>query len=239
MIVNCRNSAAICRPMFDPGIASDRAISRFMPRKALSGPQFPKTIGNAPSKTADKFYMTKRKTTAAGLSKTGGQNGKPSTALSVGRLLGHSLPPMFLAGLLFLCGCQTSKQSLFTTAGPGWRVQQGQALWRPQRGTPEFGGDFVLASDDAGRCLIQFDKTPLSLVSAQTTATQWLIRFPQRQMTLSGRGSGPTRFVWLYLPDALAGKSLPPPLHFEHKPDGGWRLENSRTGETLEGFLSP
>jgi hypothetical protein len=28
-------------------------------------------------------------------------------------------------------------------------------------------------------------------------------------------------------------------LHFESKPDGGWRLENSRTGETLEGFLSP
>jgi len=140
---------------------------------------------------------------------------------------------------MFLCGCQTSRQSLFTAAGPGWRVQQGQALWRPERGLPEFGGDLVLAGDDAGRCLIQFDKTPLSLVSAQTTPTQWLIRFPQRRMTLSGRGPGPTRIVWLYLPGALAGKSLPPPLHFERKPDSGWRLENTNTGETLEGFLSP
>ena len=38
---------------------------------------------------------------------------------------------------------------------------------------------------------------------------------------------------------ALAGKPLPKPLHFESKPDGGWRLENSRTGETVEGYLSP
>jgi hypothetical protein len=183
--------------------------------------------------------MTKRKTTAADLSKTGGHNGKPSTALPVGRLLRHFLPSVFLAGLMFLCGCQTATQSLFTAAGPGWHVQQGQALWRPQRGLPEFGGDLVLASDDAGRCLIQFDKTPMAILFAQTTSTNWLIRFPQRQMGFSGRAPAPTRFSWLYLPTALAGKPLPKQLHFESKADGGWRLENSRTGETLEGFLSP
>jgi hypothetical protein len=183
--------------------------------------------------------MTKRKTTAAGLSKTGGQNGKPSTALPVGRLLRHFLPSMFLAGLMFLCGCQTATQSLFTAAGPGWHVQQGQALWRPERGLPEFGGDLVLASDNDGRCLIQFDKTPMAILSAQTTSNRWLIKFPQRQMSFSGRGPGPMRFTWLYLPTALAGNPLPKQLHFESKPDGGWRLENSRTGETLEGFLSP
>ncbi len=211
-----------------------------MAKKGIVRPAFSENNwGTLRSKRRTKFYMTKRKTTAASSSETGGQNGKLFTALPVGRLLQHFLPPVFLAGLMFLCGCQTSKQSLFAAAGPGWHVQQGQALWRPERGLPEFGGDLVLAGDDAGRCLIQFDKTPLSLVSAQMTATRWLIRFPQRQMTLSGRGSGPTRFVWLYLPGALAGKSLPPSLHFERKPDGGWRLENTDTGETLEGFLSP
>ncbi|HEX7617196.1 MAG TPA: hypothetical protein VF480_00605 [Verrucomicrobiae bacterium] len=183
--------------------------------------------------------MTKRKTTAADLAKTGGCGGDSSVAFAAGRPLGYFLTPVFLAGLLFLCGCQTSNQSLFTAAGPGWRVQQGQALWRPQRGLPEFGGDFVLASDDAGRCLIQFDKTPMTILFAQTTSTHWLIRFPQRQMGFSGRGPGPKRFSWLYLPAALAGKPLPEPLHFENKAGGGWRLENSRTGETLEGFLSP
>ena len=144
-----------------------------------------------------------------------------------------------LAGLIFSCGCQTATQNLFPTAGPGWRVQQGQALWRPQSGLPEFGGDLVLAHDDAGRCLIQFDKTPMAILSAQTTSNRWLIKFPQRQMSFSGHGAGPTRFSWLYLPRALAGKPLPKQLHFEQKPDGGWRLENSRTGETVEGFLAP
>ena len=77
-----------------------------------------------------------------------------------------------LCALFFFCGCQTATQSLFTATGPGWRVQQGQALWRPQRGLPEFGGDLVLARDDAGRCLIQFDKTPMAILSAQTTSNQ-------------------------------------------------------------------
>jgi hypothetical protein len=146
---------------------------------------------------------------------------------------------LLLADLLFLCGCQTSTQSLFPATGPDWHVQQGQALWRPQRGLPEFGGELVLATDDAGRCLIQFDKTPMAILSAQTTSNRWLIKFPQRQMSFSGHGPGPSRFCWLYLETALAGKPLPKQLHFENKPDGGWRLENSRTGETLEGFLSP
>ena len=141
--------------------------------------------------------------------------------------------------LTLLCGCQTTTQSLFTATGPGWHIQQGQALWRPKQGLPEFGGDLVMASNPDGCALIQFDKTPLSMVFAQTTPDRWLIRFPQRQMGFSGHGPGPTRFAWLYLPAALAGKPLPLPLHFERKPDGGWRLENTGTGETLEGFLSP
>jgi hypothetical protein len=144
-----------------------------------------------------------------------------------------------LAGLLSLCGCQTSTKSLFTADGPGWHVQQGQALWRPKTGLPEFGGDLVLASDDAGRHLIQFDKTPMNILSAQTTSNRWLIKFPQQNMSFAGHGPGWTRFAWLYLPAALDGKTLPKTFHFERKPDGGWRLENPHTGETLEGFLSP
>jgi len=146
---------------------------------------------------------------------------------------------VWLAVLMLFCGCRTTTQSLFTASGSGWHVQQGQALWRPKQGLPEFGGDLVLASDDAGRALIQFDKTPLSMVFAQITPDHWLIRFPQRPMGFSGHGPGPTRFAWLYLPAALAGKPLPLHLHFERKADGGWRLENTRTGETLEGYLSP
>ena len=159
------------------------------------------------------------------------------------RLFEGHLPRLFLrsvslAALTLLCGCRTP-QNLFTATGPGWHIQQGQALWRPKSGLPEIGGDLVLASNPDGCALIQFDKTPLSMVFAQTTRDRWLIRFPQRQLGFSGHGPGPTRFAWLYLPAALDGKPLPPALHFERKPDGDWWLENTRTGEILEGFLSP
>jgi hypothetical protein len=139
-----------------------------------------------------------------------------------------------------LCGgCQTATTSLFTASGAGWRVQQGQALWRPRSSFPELAGDLVLASHEDGRCFIQFAKTPMALVSAQTTRTNWLIQFPAGHMSFTGRRKPPTRFAWLYLHAALAGEQLPAALRFERKPDGGWRLENVRSGETLEGFLAP
>jgi hypothetical protein len=156
-----------------------------------------------------------------------------------GRLFRGFLGSALLAGLALCCGCQTNTKSLFTATGPGWNVQVGQALWRPGRGMPEIAGDLVFARDQEGRRLLQFDKTPMSMMSAQTTSNRWLIQFPPRQMSFSGHGPGPTRFLWLYLPAALAGEKLPSTLHFERKPEGGWRLENTRTGESLEGFLAP
>ena len=145
-----------------------------------------------------------------------------------------------LTALTVLVGCRTaSKAPLFTATGPGWRVQEGQALWRPWRQSPELGGELTLASHADGRCVIQFAKTPLPLVLAQTTRTNWFIEFAPRQKGFAGPQPPPVRFAWLYLPAALAGQSLPSVLRFQHKPDGGWRLENTRSGETVEGFLAP
>jgi hypothetical protein len=155
---------------------------------------------------------------------------------ALARISSFFIVPCFF---LFLCGCQSPVHSLFAATGPGWQVQQGQALWRPQRGLPQFGGDFVIASDDSGRHLIEFDKTPINILMAQTTTNRWLIQFPQRHLSFSGFGRGPARFGWLYVPEAIEGKPLPKAFHFDRKPDGGWRLENSRTGETIEGYLSP
>jgi hypothetical protein len=156
-----------------------------------------------------------------------------------GYLLRQFLWSVLLASFVLCNGCQTAPKNLFTASSPDWHIQEGQALWRPERGLPEFGGDLVLASDADGRSLVQFDKTPLAMVFTQITRTQWLIRFPQRQISFAGHGSPPRRFAWLYLPVALAGKPLPSPLKFGWKADGGWRLENTRTGEIVEGFLSP
>ena len=161
-------------------------------------------------------------------------------ALYEGRLFHPVLWLALLTIAMFSSGCRTTTgTSLFTTSGPGWHAREGQALWRPGRGLPELGGDLVMVSHEDGRCAIEFAKTPVSLVSAQTTYTNWLIQFPAGRMSFAGRRQPPTRFAWLYLHTALAGESLPPPLHFERKPDGGWRLENTHTGETLEGFLAP
>src|ERR1039458_2216481 len=94
-------------------------------------------------------------------------------------LLDSALCLALLAGLALCAGCHTTAESsLFTASGPGWHVQQGQALWRPGSRYPELGGELVMASDAQGRCTIQFTKTPLPLVLAQTTPTNWLIEFP-------------------------------------------------------------
>lgn len=145
-----------------------------------------------------------------------------------------------LGAFLACGGCYTApKAPLFTASGPGWRVQEGQALWRPNRDFPELGGELVMARDNYGRCMIQFAKTPLALVQTQTTREKWRIEFPPRRMRFGGKLPPPTRFAWLYLPAALSGQPLPDRFHFEQKADGGWRLENTRSGETVEGFLSP
>ncbi len=115
-----------------------------------------------------------------------------------------------LAVLTLLCGCQTTTQSLFTASGPGWHVQQGQALWRPRQGLPEFGGDLILATNADGWALIQFDKTPLSMVFAQTTPTRWFIRFPQQQYSFSGHGPA-TRPVCLALSAGGPGRETASP----------------------------
>ena len=154
--------------------------------------------------------------------------------------VGLALRLVLLAVPVLLVGCRTAPHApLFVAAGPGWRVQEGQALWRPGRELPELGGELVVASHEDGRCAIQFAKTPLPLVLAQTTRTNWLIEFPPRRMSFNGRRPPPVRFTWLHLAAALTGESLPSPLRFQRKPDGGWRLENPRSGETVEGFLGP
>jgi hypothetical protein len=154
------------------------------------------------------------------------------------RWLGGALGLALLAILELASGCRSATQSL-AISGPGWHVQEGQALWRPRERMPELAGDLVLAGHADGRSVIAFAKTPMTLVQAQTTRTHWRVEFPPRRLRYDGRGPAPTRFIWLYLPAALAGEGLPAHLLFQRKPAGGWTLKNTRTGETVEGFLAP
>lgn len=157
------------------------------------------------------------------------------------RLLRH-LSFFFCCAVLLLMlvsgtGCTTSRQTLFTTSGDGWQIQQGQAIWRPREGFPEIAGELVFARHPDGRYLIEFSKSPIVMCMAQTTPKRWLIRFPPQDLGFGGRGRPSPRFLWLHLPSALEGKELPGSITLERDADGGWRLVNARSGEFVKGFL--
>ncbi len=118
-------------------------------------------------------------------------------------------------------------------SAPGWQLRQGQAVWKPSRGRPELAGDLLFAVNTNGDYLAQFSKTPFSLASAEARAGHWRIDFGPRAW--SGRGTPPPRFVWFQLAPMMDGK--PPTGRWQvlRRPDHSWRLENSGTGESLQG----
>lgn len=154
-----------------------------------------------------------------------------------GRML-FDLGLLFL--LVYLTGCRT-----IPTLPPvnlserGWKTEQGQAVWRANSTAPEIAGDLMIATNPNGRGFVQFTKTPLPFVVAQSTTDSWQIQFVPNNKTYSGRGNPPARLVWLYLPRCLAG--LPPPKSWtwQRLDNNRWRLENRSTGEFLEGYLTP
>ncbi len=125
------------------------------------------------------------------------------------------------------------------TSLPGWKLQQGQAVWRPSKTAPEIAGEIVVATHPDGRGLVQFEKVPLPLLVARTEPDQWQIQYVLQQRIRTGRGQPPVRHLWLHAVAALRGFALPPPLRAEVSPDGCWHLANPRTGERLIIDLGP
>ena len=121
---------------------------------------------------------------------------------------------------------------------PGWVVREGQAVWRTKREAPEIAGEVLVATHSDGRALVQFTKNPFPLVIAQITTTGWQIELPSQNKRYSGRGKPPTRLIWFYLPRALSGGPLPKEWSWHSAENSGWRLENWRTGEMIEGFFN-
>lgn len=138
----------------------------------------------------------------------------------------------------FLTGCESFHGGRGTAPpviqGP---AREGQAVWRPQAGALELAGELLLVSDGQGAFLVQFSKSPLTLVTAWRNTNGWHIEFPPQQRSISGRGEPPDRFCWFQLGSALSG--LPVTGDWRFEPGTNWRLDNPRTGEFLEGYLSP
>jgi hypothetical protein len=150
------------------------------------------------------------------------------------------MPRIFCALAICLMGCHSvPKLPPADLSDGGWTLHQGQVVWSAKRGAPEIAGDLVLATNAEGRAFVQFTKTPVPFLVAQSTTNSWQLHSVPDNRTYSGRGKPPVRAIWLWLPRCLAGATPPKPLIWERRDNADWRLQNSVTGEFLEGYLSP
>ena len=124
-------------------------------------------------------------------------------------------------------------------SAPGWHVQQGQAVWKPSSHRPELAGDLLLATNANGNVFVQFSKMPFPLATAQISGGQWQIEFGADKFSWQGHGMPPARFAWFQLPRALRDRHVGRNWKFIQPTSFSWRLENPRTGETLEGEFFP
>jgi hypothetical protein len=159
-------------------------------------------------------------------------------------VVGHSLilTQMFRAlsiAFLLLAGCMTPPKNLppLDLTGAGWINRQGQITWQRNRNAAEISGDLLVAVNQSHSSFVRFSKDPFTVVNAQTTTNRWNIDFGDKYY-FHGKGHGPSRLIWLYLPEILLNGRTPPT---------GWEmmkttaqttlLQNPKRGERLEIFL--
>lgn len=145
-----------------------------------------------------------------------------------------------LSALFFSFGCKTLPPlPAVNLSEPGWKIQCGQAVWKPKKDAPEIAGELLVATSSDGRTFVQFTKTPFPLVIAQTTREVWQLEFGAVNKRFSGRGEPWERFVWFQLPRFLGGSKNSRQWAWQTFKDNRWLLRNRITGESLEGFLAP
>jgi hypothetical protein len=96
-----------------------------------------------------------------------------------------------------------------------------------------------VATRQDGACFIQFSKEPFPIVSAQAGSQAWSLSFGPEGRKVGGPGRPSPRWVWFQIARLAAGLPLDPPWESQFQARGPFRLENRKTGETLEGFLGP
>lgn len=116
--------------------------------------------------------------------------------------------------------------------GPGWRMREGQAVWRTGRDAPEIAGDVIVATHPNGS-LIRFSKT-LPIVNARWEGDLWEAEFPPQDKRYSGRGNPPKKIAWFNFLKGLEGRELPEDWVFTEGGDGSAVLVQRKTGERLE-----
>jgi hypothetical protein len=143
---------------------------------------------------------------------------------------------LFALALMACTGCRTAQPlPPADFSAPGWHVQQGQAVWKSSSSRPELAGDLLLATNVNGNFFLQFSKIPFPLVTAQVAGDQWQIEFGADKYSWHGHGTPSDRFGWLQLPRAMLGADSGGDWQFTGAGTNSWHLQNSRTGESLEG----
>jgi hypothetical protein len=146
---------------------------------------------------------------------------------------------LFLLGLVCLCGCYGHREfswPSYDLSQPGWRVWNGQAVWKPGQSLPELAGDVMVAVNANGNAIIQFSKT-LPFATARLDGRRWQIEFPAGNRRYSGLYPLPSHFAWLQLPGLVQG--MPPTKHWAEQGNlDQWQIVNRGSGESLRGFLS-
>jgi hypothetical protein len=135
-----------------------------------------------------------------------------------------------------LAGCATAPlpQPDMSDDSSGWKILQGQAVWKPKAGDG-IAGELLVATNRFGDFVVEFAKPPITIAHAQRSGDRWSMEFPAQKKSYSGRGSGPARVIWLHLPRALTGRDTKWSLTTNIDE---FRMSNDR-GEMLEGFLTP
>ena len=135
-----------------------------------------------------------------------------------------------------LAGCATAPLPApdISDTSAGWKILQGQAVWKPKAGDG-IAGELLVATNRAGDFVVEFAKPPITIAHAQRVGDSWTVEFPAQKKSFAGRGDGPARIIWVRLPPALAERDKQWEITTN---SNGWRISNRR-GETLEGFLAP
>lgn len=120
---------------------------------------------------------------------------------------------------------------------PGWKVQEGQVLWKPRTDRESIAGDLMVAQNTAGDILVSLSKSPFPIFTAQTSGILWRIDFIDRGRSYYGFGRPPRKFIWFRLPELIDGASAPKGWEVREVADGEWTISNGKTGETIRVVL--
>lgn len=143
-----------------------------------------------------------------------------------------------LAIVFAVAGCRTiPPMPAANLSQPGWKLRQGQAIWKTSADAPEIAGELLFAENSDGRTVLQFSKNPIPFVNVQTSNELWQIEFVPQKRNFSGRGEPTRRLVWVHLARAFQGGKTMRAFQFTPGTGGDFTFENRSTGELISGFL--